>query len=66
MAQLMGCRASSLMAIEDPYVAYCLDEAAATILGALKQGRKLKPKKTKNNTDLLKQIQKAGGVIVGN
>lgn len=60
MCSLMGCRASSLLAIEDAYEAWCVDEAAATILGALKQGRKIKPKKTENNFELLRKIRGEG------
>ena len=61
MAQMMSCRASSLMAIDDAYAAYCLDEAAATILAAIRQGRKLKPKKTTDNWKLIHELPGGGG-----
>ena len=49
------------MAIDDAYAAYCLDEAAATILAAIGQGRKLKPKKTTDNWKLIHELTGGGG-----
>lgn len=63
MAEMMHCRASSLLSIDDAYTAWCVDEAAATILAAIHQGRKIKPKKTTNNRELINQIM--GGMNDG-
>lgn len=57
MASLMNCRASELLNIDDGYIAWCVDEAAATILGALRQGRKIRPPKTKDNRELLRKLK---------
>lgn len=38
MAQQYNARPSELMALEDPYTAFCLDEACAYILRRLKEG----------------------------
>ena len=51
----MGCRASALLAIEDAYTAWCLDEAAAVILAGLDRKRKLRPKQTDDNSALIER-----------
>lgn len=61
MAQMMSCRASALMGIDDAYIAWCLDEAAATILAALRQGRKIRPKKTTDNWKLIHELTGGDG-----
>ena len=44
---------SSLMRIADPYTAWCLDQAIAYLLMRLQQGDRLRPKKTRNNVEML-------------
>lgn len=44
---------SSLMHIADPYTAWCLDQAIAYLLMRLRSGDKLRPKKTRNNVEML-------------
>lgn len=56
MAQMMSCRASALMGIDDDYIAWCMDEAAATILAALRQGRKIRPRRTADNWALIHKL----------
>jgi len=56
MAQLYHARPSSLAGIEDPYLAYCLDEAVAHYIGRIKLKHKLRPPKTKDNSELLRKM----------
>ena len=56
MAEMWKERPSRLLGIEDGYTAWCLDEAIMQFEILLKQKKTLKPKDTKDNTDLLKQM----------
>lgn len=58
MASVMNCRASALLGVEDAYIAWCVDEAEATIMAAMRQGKKIRPKKTTDNSELLRQLRK--------
>ena len=44
------------MQIHDAYAAWCLDEAIAYLLLRIQNGDKLRPKKTKDNRALLKEM----------
>lgn len=49
-----GCRVSELMGIEDNYLAFCIDEAAALVKSKLKAGEKPVKRDTNRETaDLL-------------
>lgn len=56
MTQTMGCRASELVGLDDPYLAWCLDEAVAEIVAGFRAKRKLRPKHTgQGNEDLIER-----------
>ena len=72
MAHLYRQRPSELLDIGDPYVAYCLDEACAYILGQIRAGKqakfpdgadKDKPRPT-NNNELIDKLKTMGGVRI--
>ena len=44
------------MQIPDPYAAWCLDEAIAYLLMRIQNGDRLRPKKTTDNRQLLKEM----------
>lgn len=56
MTQLLHSRASTLLAIEDEYIAWCLDEAVASITASLRAGRKRRPKAAPDNRELINRI----------
>ena len=56
MTQLLHSRASTMLAIDDEYIAWCLDEAVASIVVSLRSGRKRRPKMTEDNRDLINRI----------
>ena len=58
MAQTYNTAPSRLAALEDPYAAYCLDEAIADYIGRIRAKQKLRPPKSTDNTEL---IRKKGG-----
>ena len=61
MAQTYSERPSRILNIEDEYFAYCLDEAVADIISALRRKRKLRPKvKADNNRELIAQLMGKG------
>jgi hypothetical protein len=56
MTQLLHCRAAELWGIEDPYEAWCADEAIAYVIARLRNGDALAIPKTSDNRALLKQL----------
>ena len=58
MSKLMGARPSALLAINDDYAAWCVDEAVFYYQSLLASGRKLAPRKTKDNSALIAQLMK--------
>ena len=56
MANLYNERPSRLLAIKNPLLAWVLDEAIAHFTFRLRNGYKLRPKKTANNMDMLKSM----------
>lgn len=56
MARLYKTPPSRLLQIPDPYAAWCLDEAIAYLLLRLQNGDKLRPKKTTDNRQLLREL----------
>lgn len=58
MAQTYSAAPSRLAGIEDPYEAYCLDEAIADYIGRIRAKQKLRPPKSSDNAEL---IRKMGG-----
>lgn len=52
----MQVRPSEILQIEHPYDAWCLDEAIWLLSQKLKNGERLKVKKTNDNTRLLKEL----------
>lgn len=56
MSSRFNCRPSELMSIEDPYTAYCLDEAVAYIASKIEQGEEPRFKKEfKSFRDIYRQ-----------
>lgn len=53
MARLYQTPPSRLAGIDDPYAAYCLDEAIADYIGRIDAKQRLKPPKTDNNRELI-------------
>jgi hypothetical protein len=53
MARLYQQPPSRLAGIEDPYAAYCLDEAIADYIGRVDKKQKLRPEKKDNNRELI-------------
>ena len=57
MSQKMHCQPSRLIGLESgSYEAWCIDEAVFTVMMHLANGRKLRPRKSEDNRDLLKQL----------
>ena len=56
MAMLYKVRPSSLLAIDDPYAAWCLDEAIAEYTLRLRAGHKLRPPETADNQALIRKM----------
>lgn len=56
MAKLYRTPPSQMLQIPDPYAAWCLDEAIAYLLMRIQNGDKLRPKKTTDNRQLLKDM----------
>lgn len=56
MAKLYRTPPSRLVQIPDPYAAWCLDEAIAYLLMRIQNGDRLRPKKTTDNRQLLKEM----------
>ena len=63
MTQILNSRASVMLAIEDEYIAWCLDEAVATIVASLRAGRQRRPEMTEDNRELIKRL--TGGETYG-
>lgn len=60
MSKLMGARPSALLAIHDDYAAWCVDEAVLYYQSLLASGRKLAPRKTKDNSATIAQLMRDG------
>lgn len=56
MVQLYQAAPSSLLSLEDPYAAWCLDEAMAHYIGRINLKHRLKPAKTDDNQELLRKM----------
>lgn len=56
MAQTYQTPPSRLAGIDDPYAAYCLDEAIADYIGRLRDKQRLRPPKRDNNADLIRAL----------
>lgn len=56
MVRLYQTPPSRLLSIEDPYAAWCLDEAVAYLLMRMQNGDKPRPKKTEDNRALLREL----------
>jgi len=56
MARAYNTPPSHLMGIDDPYAAYCLDEAIADYIGRIGAGEKLRPPKTTDNSELIRSM----------
>lgn len=58
MAKTHRCRPSSLLDIDDPYTAYCLDEACSYIVRQIQDGNEPTfRQKFKSFTDLYRQYE---------
>ena len=68
MAQLYRQRPSALLEISDPYVAYCVDEAAAWLLAQktapVYGGSRGSPKAVFNSAQTLQAVEKHGGAQI--
>ena len=53
MAQAYQTPPSTLAGLDDPYEAYCLNEAIADYIGRLQAKQRLKPPKKDNNRELI-------------
>ena len=56
MARLYHQPPSRILRLSDPLTAWCVDEAIAQVLMELQSGAKLRPKKTENNVEMLRQM----------
>lgn len=56
MATLYKAPPSSLLGIDDPYAAWCLDEAIAEYTLRIRAKQKLKPADTKDNAALIRKM----------
>ncbi len=64
MAAALQCRPSALAGINDPYEAWCLDEAVCQIIAARRSKRRLKPRhKGQGNTELIRQLTSKAGEV---
>ena len=58
MALMYKATPSSLLAIDDPYAAWCIDQAITEYILRIRAGQKLLPPDTQDNTALIKKMQK--------
>lgn len=56
MAELYRTPPSRLLHLNDPLAAWALDEGVAHLIQRLRSGDRLRPKKTENNMDLLREM----------
>ena len=56
MAELYKTPPSRILRISDPLTAWALDEGIAQVMLRLRNGDKLRPKRTGNNIDMLKAM----------
>ena len=60
MASAFAAPPSKLIGLDDPYEAYCLDEAVCDYMTRLASGQKLRPAKAPGNRALIEAME--GGV----
>lgn len=63
MASAYAAAPSKLIGLEDPYEAYCLDEAICDYMARLRGGQALRPAKTPDNRALIEAME--GGASHG-
>ena len=63
MATAYAAPPSRLIGLDDPYAAYCLDEAICDYMARLREGQKLRPMKAPNNRALIDAME--GGASLG-
>jgi hypothetical protein len=60
MAATFLARPSQILNLDDPYEAWCLDEAVCDYLARLRAGQRLRPPKTADNRALIEALQRSG------
>lgn len=63
MAETYAAPPSKLIGLDDPYAAYCLDEAICDYMARLRSGQTLRPAKSPDNRALIEAIE--GGAAHG-
>ncbi len=61
MAATYAARPSGIVKLDDPYEAWCLDEAVCEYLARLRAGQRLKPPKPADNRALIGALGRCGG-----
>lgn len=65
MSQALKARPSEIVFLEDPFEAFCLDEAATVYLQYIRMGRRLAHRETNDNTELIAQLTGGNTVVSG-